>query len=86
MLAVPDQAFTADDNPEDLEKILQKHILTSKVVKADIKNDAMRKAYDDTKVRFNVHSRDEKDEKQTVGFLLLLKSRRQRYHFFSMKR
>ena len=74
MLAVPDQVIMAGGNAEDPQNKLQKHILTSKVMKADIKNDAMRKAYDETKVRFNVHRRDEKDDEQTVGFLLLSSS------------
>ena len=85
MLAPPDHIMT-DDTFEDLQNKLKKHILTSKVMKAGIKNDAKRKALDDTKVRFNVHRRDEKDEKQAVGFLLLLSVEGQIITFFSTKR
>ena len=65
MLAPSDMVIM---NAEDLQKTdLKKHILKSKLMKDDIKNDLMGTAYDDTKVRFNVHRRDKKDDKNTVG-------------------
>ena len=65
MLAPSDMVIM---NAEDLQQTgLKKHILKSKIMKDDIKNDLVRTAYDDTKVRFNVHRRDKKDDKNTVG-------------------
>ena len=68
-------------NAEDLQQTdLKKHILKSKLMKDDIKNDLMGTAYDDTKVRFNVHQRDKKDDKNTVGSCCV-QGQRPNWHF-----
>ena len=46
-------------------------------MKDDIKNNLMGTAYDDTKVQFNVHRRDKKDDKKYGRFLLCSGSKTQ---------